>query len=104
MSITIFDMPIQIIVIEHGVEIEGFALYVESGGPHANDIWTVAHCETGVIRHYTTKQLKYPSNQTFNVISNEKESSKKTKGRSRNGNTKQATRNKKNVQKTKKNP
>lgn len=83
MSITIFDIPIPIIVIEKGIEIEGFALYVESGGPHSNDIWTIANSETGIIRHYTTKQLRYPKNQTFNVQS---ESKKETKGKSkRNG-------------------
>lgn len=79
------------VVVENGKEINAYLLYVESGGQHNNDIWTVAHCDTGIVRHYNTKQVRYPKNQTFEI--NEKDSSQKIK-KSRKSNSNRTARRK----------
>ena len=66
-----FAKPIPVVT-EHG---EGYAIYVESGGMHFNDIWTCVLKEGGIIRHYNTSQIKIHSNATFGIKKlNEKKS------------------------------
>lgn len=60
--ITFVPYPIPVVV-EGGKE--GYLLYVESGGQFENDVWTVVHCDGGVVRHYTTEQVLIHSNATF---------------------------------------
>ncbi len=59
-----FNKPIPVIV-EDGKE--GYAIYMESGGQFENDIWTVVHCEGGIVRHYLTNQIKVHRNATFEI-------------------------------------
>lgn len=67
MSITIFDIPLPCIVIEHDKEIEAYVIYVESGGMFENDLWTCVHCDGGTVRHYTTDQVKVYNNATYGI-------------------------------------
>ena len=46
---------------------EGYAIYVQNGGTFANDIWTVALCDGGIIRHFRTDQLQMYKNATFEI-------------------------------------
>lgn len=46
---------------------EGYLLYVESGGFGENDTWTVVHCEGGIVRHYTTQDVRIFANATFGI-------------------------------------
>ena len=46
---------------------EGYVLYIESSGQLENDIWTIAHKEGGVIRHYLTSQVLIIKNATFDI-------------------------------------
>jgi len=46
---------------------EGYAIYVESSGMFENDIWTIVLCESGIIRHFNTSQLRIHKNATFNI-------------------------------------
>jgi hypothetical protein len=46
---------------------EGYVLYIESGGQFENDIWTIVHKEGGIVRHYTTKQVKVIQNATYSI-------------------------------------
>ena len=71
-GITICDIPIPCIVIENDQEIEAYLLYVESGGQYENDIWTCVHCDGGIVRHYTTDQIRIHKNSTFNITKKEK--------------------------------
>jgi hypothetical protein len=62
------DMPIMCVVKdEEGNVHDGYLLYVESGGTHSNDIWTIIHCNGGIIRHYSTKQVRISKNLTFDI-------------------------------------
>lgn len=70
MSIAIFDLPLPVIVIEDGVEKEGYAIYVESGKTFDNDCWCVALCDGGHIRHYLSNQLKIYKNPTYGIKKN----------------------------------
>ncbi len=47
--------------------IEGYAIYVTYSGMFENDIWTVVHCKSGIVRHYRTDQIKIFHNSTFNI-------------------------------------
>jgi hypothetical protein len=58
-----FKNPIPLIT-PHG---EGYAIYVSNSGTYDNDIFTVALCETGEIKHYNTSQLKMVKNGTFDI-------------------------------------
>lgn len=51
---------------------KGYVLYIESSGMLENDIWTVVHCEGGVVRHYTTNQVLVYKNATFDITINKK--------------------------------
>lgn len=46
---------------------EAYVVYVESGGMLENDIWTCVHCDGGIVRHYTTEQVKVYQNLTFDI-------------------------------------
>lgn len=46
---------------------EGYAVYVTSGGTYENDIWCVALCEGGDIRHYRSDQIRMHFNATFEI-------------------------------------
>lgn len=60
--ITFAPYPIPVVV--EGNK-EGYLLYVQSGGQYENDIWTVVHCEGGIVWHYTTEQVLIHHNATF---------------------------------------
>lgn len=58
--------PYQIpVVVENGKD--GYVLYIESGGQFENDVWTVVHCQGGIVRHYTTDQVRVFKNATFQI-------------------------------------
>jgi hypothetical protein len=59
-----FKNPIPVIV--EGDK-EGYAIYVTNGGTWENDIWCVAHCEGGIIRHYFSNQIRMYKNVTFGI-------------------------------------
>ena len=46
---------------------EGYAIYVRDGGTFANDIWTVALSDGGIIRHFRTDQIQMYKNATFDI-------------------------------------
>lgn len=45
----------------------GMAIYATNSGTFENDTWTVALCNGGQIRHFTTNQLKVVRNGTFDI-------------------------------------
>lgn len=59
-----FKNPIPVIV-EDGEE--GYAIYVTNSGTFENDIWCVALCKGGHIRHYRSDQIKLYFNLTFGI-------------------------------------
>jgi hypothetical protein len=59
-----FSKPIPVIVEDNK---EGYALYVTNSGTWENDIFCVVHCQTGIVRHYRSDQIKIFFNQTFNI-------------------------------------
>jgi hypothetical protein len=63
MGMLLFQNPIKVVT-EHG---DGYAIYVESGGMFENDIWCVALCEGGYVRHYRSDQIKIFYNATFDI-------------------------------------
>jgi hypothetical protein len=67
MSITFCNIPIPVIVEENK---EGYLLYVESSCSFENDVWTVALCDGGIVRHYLTSQVRIHKNSTFNISKN----------------------------------
>lgn len=62
-----FKKPIPVVVNENGEERDGYVIYVESGGMFENDCWTICLCESGVVRHYATNQIKIYFNQTYGI-------------------------------------
>lgn len=60
-----FQKPIPIVVVDD--KKEGYAIYVSDSGTLENDVWTVALCEGGIIRHYTTDQIRIFKNATFGI-------------------------------------
>lgn len=58
-----FSDPIPVVV--EGAE--GYAIYVRDGGTWENDIWCVVHCETGIVRHYRSDQIRMHYNGTFDI-------------------------------------
>ncbi len=63
-----FNKPIPVVVENN---IEGYAIYVESSGMFENDCWTVVHCDSGIVRHYLTDQIKIYQNLTYSIIKND---------------------------------
>ena len=59
-----FSKPIPVVVEGNKY---GYALYVTNSGMFENDVWCVALCEGGHIRHYTSDQVKIYTNATFNI-------------------------------------
>lgn len=59
-----FKKPIPVIVEENK---EGYALYVTDSGMFENDIWCVVLCESGIVRHYRTDQIRIHQNLTFDI-------------------------------------
>lgn len=63
-----FKHPIPVIVKdEQGNDKEGYALYVESMGMHNNDSWAVAISENGLVRHFSTKDIRLSKNFTYEI-------------------------------------
>ncbi len=60
-----FKQPIPVIIPKEGKE--GYAIYVTNSGMFENDVWCVALCDSGIIRHYTTNQLRIYANATFSI-------------------------------------
>lgn len=67
MSIAVFDAPIPCIVYEGDKKIEGYALYVESGGTFEDDCWCIAHENGGIVRHYLSKDIRIHFNGTYGI-------------------------------------
>ncbi len=59
-----FKQPIPVIVEENK---EGYAIYVTNSGTFENDIWCVVLCESAIVRHYRTDQIKIHQNLTFDI-------------------------------------
>ena len=59
-----FRRPLPVVV--EGTR-EGYALYVESSGMWENDVWCVVLCDGGIVRHYTTSQIRVHLNATFGM-------------------------------------
>jgi hypothetical protein len=59
-----FSKPIPVVV--EGNK-DGYAIYVTNSGMFENDVWCVVLCEGGIVRHYTTDQIKIYHNQTFSL-------------------------------------
>jgi len=59
-----FKQPIPVILPDGS---EGYAIYVTNSGMYENDVWTVVHCDKGIIRHYATDQLRIHHNATFGI-------------------------------------
>lgn len=59
-----FKNPIPVIVENNK---EGYAIYVSNGGTFENDIWCVVLCDSGVVRHYRSDQLKIHNNATLGL-------------------------------------
>jgi hypothetical protein len=72
-----FSKPIPVVV--EGNK-DGYALYVVNSGMFENDVWCVALCEGGHIRHYTSDQVRIYVNATFNIKKDEGQNSTKRSG------------------------
>lgn len=59
-----FAKPIPVVV--EGDK-EGYALYVSDSGMLENDVWCVVLCKGGLVRHYTTDQIRIYFNSTFTI-------------------------------------
>jgi hypothetical protein len=59
-----FKKPIPVIVEENK---EGYVLYVNDSGMFENDIWCVVLCESGLVKHYRTDQIRIYQNLTFDI-------------------------------------
>jgi len=47
---------------------DGYAIYVTTGGVFDNDIWCVALCDGGHIRHFRSDQIKMHTNATLDIV------------------------------------
>ena len=59
-----FKNPIPVIVED---DKEGYAIYVTNSSTFENDVWCVALCEGGHVRHYRSDQIKIYANSTFDI-------------------------------------
>lgn len=59
-----FRNPIPVVVEEYK---DGYAIYVTNSGTFENDVWCVALCEGGEVRHYTSDQIRIYANSTFDI-------------------------------------
>lgn len=64
MSIVFCPFPLPVVIEENK---EGWLLYVQSGEQFANDVFTVVHKEGGIVRHYSSDQVKVAANATFGI-------------------------------------
>lgn len=64
MSIHEFKNPIPVVV--EGNK-DGYAIYVRDSGTFENDVWCVALCDSGIVRHYLSDQIKMYANATFGI-------------------------------------
>jgi hypothetical protein len=63
-----FKQPIPIVVMDgKGGWEDGYAIYVTNSGMFEDDVWTVALCKEGIVRHYTTSQIRIHHNSTFAI-------------------------------------
>jgi hypothetical protein len=72
-----FSKPIPVVV--EGNK-DGYALYVTDSGMFENDVWCIALCDGGYIRHYTSDQVRIYVNATFNIKKNKDEGQNSTTG------------------------
>jgi hypothetical protein len=59
-----FNNPIPVVVETDKV---GYAIYVRDGGSFENDIWCVALCDGGIVRHYRSDQIRMYQNATLDL-------------------------------------
>jgi len=59
-----FAKPIPVVV-EGGKE--GYAIYVTDSGAFENDMWCVALCDGGAVKHYRSDQIKIHHNATLDL-------------------------------------
>ena len=59
-----FNKPIPVMV--EGNK-KGYAIYVSNSGEFENDIWCVALCDEGIVRHYLTNQIRIQYNATLGI-------------------------------------
>ena len=59
-----FKQPIPVVLPDGK---DGYAIYVTNSGMYENDVWTVVHCDGGIVRHYATDQLRIHHNATFGI-------------------------------------
>lgn len=59
-----FRNPIPVVVENNK---DGYAIYVTNGGSFENDIWCVALCDGGEVRHYLSHQIKIHANATLDI-------------------------------------
>ena len=59
-----FKSPIPVVVENNK---DGYAIYVVNSGMFENDVWCVVLCDGGLVRHYTTDQIKIHHNSTFEI-------------------------------------
>jgi ATP-dependent RNA circularization protein (DNA/RNA ligase family) len=62
-----FKNPIPVVVEDNK---NGYAIYVVNSGMLENDVWCVVLCEGGIVRHYTTEQIRIYHNATFEINKN----------------------------------
>lgn len=63
-----FKQPIPVIVEDgKGGWEDGYAIYVTNSGMFEDDVWTISLCREGIIRHYTTSQVRMYVNATFGI-------------------------------------
>lgn len=60
-----FKQPIPVVIPEE--DKTGYAIYVTNSGMFENDVWCVALCDGGIIRHYTSDQIRLYANATFTI-------------------------------------
>jgi hypothetical protein len=59
-----FKSPIPVIVEDNK---EGYAIYVTNAGSFENDIWCVVLCDSGIVRHYLSDQIRVHYNATLGI-------------------------------------
>ena len=66
-----FKKPIPVFIPEENKN--GYAIYVSNGGTFENDVWCVALCDGGDVRHYLSNQIRIHTNATFNITKEDKQ-------------------------------
>lgn len=46
---------------------DGYAIYVASSGSFEDDIWCIALCDGGQVRHFLSSQIKIHANSTLGI-------------------------------------